>query len=137
LLEFNLDVKKYTASYNELIKTTAQPQQGQRHLSALWEELMQTYIVYRAPRELNISSHVRDHLLLASGSSIFANPHPSELRDADQCVVELLDGPVFTQFLELATPTMHHKTPREAQATFHLIWPRLFAALSFDKPKIC
>jgi hypothetical protein len=98
---------------------------------------MQTYIVHRAPRELNISSRIRDHLLLSSGSSILANPHPSELDDAGQCVFELLDGPLFTQFLESAASTMHHKKPREAQSTFHLIWSRLFATLSFNMRKIC
>jgi hypothetical protein len=47
------------------------------------------------------------------------------------------DGPLFTQFLELAAPTMRHKTPREEQSTFHFIWSRLFAAISLNKPKIC
>ncbi|KAI5457242.1 RGS domain-containing protein [Mariannaea sp. PMI_226] len=104
-LEFTLDAQRYTAFYTEFISEAAsRTRENDDRVCALWEKLIQVYIIPYAPREVNIPAHVRDHLLaLPSGPS---PPHFSELEEAGRIIYELMNDSVLVPFLESVAP-MH------------------------------
>jgi hypothetical protein len=100
-LEFTLDSQRYSAFYDQLI-TQHNPNDGQNRACALWEKLMQVYIVPCAPREVNIPASIRDRLLSLPFRP--TAPHPTELDDANRIIYELMNDSLLVPFIEYATP---------------------------------
>ncbi|KFA61772.1 hypothetical protein S40285_04152 [Stachybotrys chlorohalonatus IBT 40285] len=100
-LEFTLDTQRYTACYDQLVNQQ-QSAESRNHACALWDKLMQVYIVPCAPREVNIPASVRDRLL--SYPSRPVAPHPSALDDASRIIYELMNDSLLVPFIESVTP---------------------------------
>lgn len=102
-LEFTLDSQRYTAIYNEMITDNPNPtQENHDRVCALWEKLMQVYIIPCAPREVNIPARIRDELLnLPCGP---APPHPSQLAETGRILYELMNDSLLVPFLQSVAP---------------------------------
>ncbi|KAF4332874.1 hypothetical protein FBEOM_13319 [Fusarium beomiforme] len=64
----------------------------------LWEDLICTYILPNGDREVNLPCEVRTQLLGLRSFSF--PPHPSELDDAIQIVLELMEDSILPGFLK-------------------------------------
>ncbi|KAF5698036.1 hypothetical protein FMUND_15212 [Fusarium mundagurra] len=64
----------------------------------LWEDLLGTYILPNGDREVNLPCEVRTRLLGLHSSSL--PPHPSELDDVIQIVLELMEDSILPGFLK-------------------------------------
>lgn len=98
-LEFTMDTQRYASTYAEM---SSQEGRNNECTSAMWERLMQSYIIPCAVREVNIPAHVRDRLL-----GISSRPHPpppSELDEAGRIIFELMNDSVLLPFLESFCP---------------------------------
>ncbi|KAL2680709.1 hypothetical protein Neosp_008312 [[Neocosmospora] mangrovei] len=102
-LEFTLDSQRYTAIFNEMITENPNPtQEDHDRVCALWEKLMQVYIIPCAPREVNIPARIRDELLnLPCGP---APPHPSQLSETGRILYELMNDSLLVPFLQSVAP---------------------------------
>ncbi|EEU42761.1 uncharacterized protein NECHADRAFT_95673 [Fusarium vanettenii 77-13-4] len=102
-LEFTLDSQRYTAIFNEMITDNPNPtQEDHDRVCALWEKLMQVYIIPCAPREVNIPARIRDELLnLPCGP---APPHPSQLSETGRILYELMNDSLLVPFLQSVAP---------------------------------
>ncbi|KAI0015631.1 hypothetical protein F4780DRAFT_786518 [Xylariomycetidae sp. FL0641] len=116
-LEFILDAQRYKAAH-------IQRSQGQHtfvpynELYALWQKIMEAYIIPCAPREVNLPAPVRDRLLsLAYSTSEPADP--SELDEAVKIVRELMNDSVLVPFLESAVPTTVEARAEEGVTETH------------------
>ncbi|KAI0145304.1 RGS domain-containing protein [Xylariaceae sp. FL1272] len=99
-LEFILDAGRYRAAYSGATRPGCF---GVDHLCALWEKIIEAYIVPGSPREVNIPYPVRDHLIQLSCSP--ASPaSPAELDEAVHIVRELMNDSVLVPFLESVVP---------------------------------
>ncbi|KAJ2978824.1 hypothetical protein NQ176_g3601 [Zarea fungicola] len=101
-LEFTLDAQRYANFYQELASDAVSVTEANARLSALWEKLMQVYIVPCAAREVNIPSRVRDRLLNTRYNPI--PPHPSALDEAGRIIYELMNDSLLVPFLESVAP---------------------------------
>lgn len=94
-LEFTMEAERYSLAYSQSQQTF---QDCSDHLCSLWQKLMRFYIIPYSCREVNLPSHVRDHLLsLPCGPQ---PPHPSELDDAVRIIYELMSDSVLVPFVE-------------------------------------
>ncbi|KAF4414777.1 hypothetical protein FACUT_13973 [Fusarium acutatum] len=64
----------------------------------LWEDLLGTYILPNGDREVNLPCEVRTRLIGLRSSSL--PPHPSELDDVIQIVLELMEDSILPGFLK-------------------------------------
>lgn len=101
-LEFTLDSQRYASYYQERAAEAVPSADTTARLCALWEKLMQVYIVPCAPREVNIPARVRDHLLSVCYGP--EPPHPSELDEAGRIIYELMNDSLLVPFLESVAP---------------------------------
>ncbi|KAJ6781900.1 hypothetical protein PWT90_11062 [Aphanocladium album] len=101
-LEFTLDAQRYANFYQELASEAESAADANARLSALWQKLMQVYIVPCAPREVNIPSRVRDRLLMTHYNPV--PPHPSVLDEAGRIIYELMNDSLLVPFLESVAP---------------------------------
>lgn len=101
-LEFTLDAQRYANFYQEFASEAESATDANVRLSALWQKLMQVYIVPCAPREVNIPSRVRDRLLMTHYNPI--PPHPSVLDEAGRIIYELMNDSLLVPFLESVVP---------------------------------
>ncbi len=101
-LEFTLDAQRYANFYQEFASEAESATDANLRLSALWQKLMQVYIVPCAPREVNIPSRVRDRLLMTHYNPI--PPHPSVLDEAGRIIYELMNDSLLVPFLESVAP---------------------------------
>ncbi|EGX89186.1 Regulator of G protein signaling superfamily [Cordyceps militaris CM01] len=101
-LEFTLDAQRYSNFYQDLASEAESVTTANARLSALWQKLMQVYIVPCAPREVNIPSRVRDRLLMTHYNPV--PPHPSVLDDAGRIIYELMNDSLLVPFLESVAP---------------------------------
>lgn len=110
-LEFTLEAKRYRETYealaerlgiNAFITDTPESQ----HLRMLWQRLLMAYILPGAPREINLSSEVRDRLLAYRDAS--TPPAPETLDSAVKRIHELMEESIFFPFLNshTASPSM-------------------------------
>ncbi|KAL4808540.1 RGS domain-containing protein [Aspergillus unguis] len=109
-LEFTLDAKRYREAYDDLSSQLAQypiiadcPES--RHLRMLWQRLLSAYILPGSPREINVSSEVRDDILLHANATI--PPHPSLLDAAVKLVHDLMEESIFMPFLNAHSSSAH------------------------------
>ncbi|SCO84439.1 related to a-agglutinin core protein AGA1 [Fusarium oxysporum] len=101
------------------------------YLRALWEDLLENYILPDGHREVNLPSEVRDRLLGFCSSDLL--PHPSELDAAVKIVHELIEDSILPGFLN------SHMSPKQSDdgpsaedlnglsdsdllKKFHLLW---------------
>lgn len=106
-LEFTMDANRYSKHYKEMLgrdsespDTTAPEVE---YVRMLWQKLLDAYITPNGPREVNLPSNVRDHLL--SLPSMLAPPSPSELEPAVKIIYELMDESVLVPFLNSVAPS--------------------------------
>ncbi|GES60659.1 regulator of G protein signaling domain protein [Aspergillus terreus] len=101
-LEFTLEAQRYRESYDTLSRQLNEfpivsdcPET--QHLRMLWQRLLTAYILPGAPREINVSSDVRDEIVQQSKS--LAPPTPQTLDVALKLVHELMEESIFLPFL--------------------------------------
>lgn len=109
-LEFTLDAENYASVYYQL--ATESPMQRDRadRIISSWQKLIRIYIAPGGPRQINISSRERDHLLnLPCGPP---PPHPSELDESRRIIYNLMNDSILSPFLESVSP-MQRESPLE------------------------
>ncbi|KAF7597455.1 hypothetical protein BBP40_003702 [Aspergillus hancockii] len=101
-LEFTLEAKRYRETYDSLSHQLEQSPivtecPESQHLRMLWQRLLTAYIIPGAPREINVSSEVREDILQHANSTI--PPPPDTLDAAVKLVHELMEESIFLPFL--------------------------------------
>ncbi|KAJ5041151.1 uncharacterized protein L3040_005703 [Drepanopeziza brunnea f. sp. 'multigermtubi'] len=101
-LEFTMDAKRYAKHHREMVDKHASapsPPKGDDadYVRMLWQKLLDAYIAPNGPREVNLPSDVRDHLL--SQPCKRTPPDPVELDTAVKIIYELMDESVLVPFL--------------------------------------
>ncbi|KAL4896455.1 RGS domain-containing protein [Aspergillus ambiguus] len=109
-LEFTMEAKRYRETYDALSRQLGQSPivadcPETQHLRMLWQRLLTAYIVSGAPREINVSSEVRDELVQQSKSH--QPPHPQTLDVALKLVHELMEESIFLPFLNAHAASAH------------------------------
>ncbi|OAX79411.1 hypothetical protein ACJ72_06271 [Emergomyces africanus] len=94
-LEFTMEAKRYRDSY------FADPTRKQ-YLCRLFQRILTAYIVPASPREINVSSEVRDDLLSHSQSP--TPPRPETLDSAVKRMRDLMEESIFIPFLRSQSP---------------------------------
>ncbi|KAL2828689.1 RGS domain-containing protein [Aspergillus cavernicola] len=109
-LEFTLDAQRYRKAYEDLSHQLGQfpiaadiPES--RHLRMLWQRLLSAYIIPGSPREINVSSEVRDDILRHANSN--TPPPPSMLDAAVKLVHDLMEESIFMPFLNAHSSSAH------------------------------
>jgi hypothetical protein len=102
-----MDAKRYKKHYREMADkdplTPLSPQSPEcEYVRMLWTKLLDAYIVPNGPREVNLPSQVRDHLV--SLPCTYTPPDPSELDEAVKIIYELMDDSVLVPFLNSVGP---------------------------------
>ncbi|PWI64163.1 hypothetical protein PCL_12083 [Purpureocillium lilacinum] len=102
-IQFTLDSRRYAAFYDQFVAERPASRESRDRVCGSWELLMQTYITPCAPREVNLSSRVRDRLLsIPCGPS---PPPPPELEDAIRSIFELMNESLLVPFLQSVGPS--------------------------------
>lgn len=105
-LQFVQDASRYRACYAEIVGSNKFPCEYFKchydYLQALWEDLLEAYILPNAHREVNLPSNLRDRLLAFRYSALL--PHPSELDDAVNAVYELMEDAIVSGMLNSPVP---------------------------------
>ena len=106
-LEFTLEAKRYRETYQALVDrlgdaVLASPNTSEsQHMQMLWQRLLMAYIFPGAPREINLSSEVRDALL--RHRDVAVPPVPATLDSAVKRIHDLMDESIFLPFLNAHT----------------------------------
>ncbi|KAI1815042.1 regulator of G protein signaling superfamily [Poronia punctata] len=100
-LEFIMDAERYRATHLQALQ--GQSYFGTDYMCEIWDKIIGAYIMPGAPREVNIPSPVRDHLLGLAFTTA-TPPDPSELDEAVRIVRELMNDSVLVPFLESVVP---------------------------------
>lgn len=115
-LEFTMEANRYKETYAALVErlgetvvTTETPES--QHLLMLWQRLLMAYIYPGSPREINLSSEVRDPLLQYRDASL--PPVPETLDSAVKRIHELMQESIFLPFLNSHTtsPSVYPSEP--------------------------
>ncbi|KKK23159.1 regulator of G protein [Aspergillus rambellii] len=109
-LEFTLEAKRYRETYEALSRPFGQfPVLGDfpesQHLHMLWQRLLSAYILPGSPREINVSSEVRDDILRHANSTM--PPPPQMLDAAVKLVHDLMEESIFLPFLNAHSASAH------------------------------
>ncbi|EWY79243.1 hypothetical protein FOYG_17576 [Fusarium oxysporum NRRL 32931] len=100
-LQFIQDASRYRDCYTEIVGANQSPWVSVMcdydYLRALWEDILENYILPNGHREVNLPSEVRDRLLGFCSSDLL--PHPSELDGAVKIVHELIEDSILPGFL--------------------------------------
>lgn len=105
-LEFTLEAKRYREVYETLVEQlgpdaiTSDSHESQ-HLRMLWQRLLMAYILPGAPREINLSSEVRNQLL--AYRDVAMPPTPDTLNSAVKRIHDLMEESIFLPFLNSHT----------------------------------
>jgi hypothetical protein len=101
-LEFTMEAKRYGETYRSISRVLGEspirtecPQT--EHLRMLWQRLISAYIAPGAPREINLSSEVRDGLLEDAYATV--PPPPETLDAAVRRMHDLMEESIFIHFL--------------------------------------
>jgi hypothetical protein len=124
-LEFTMDAKRYTKHYHEMVEkhslTPLLPQSPEcEYVRMLWQKLLDAYITPNGPREVNLPSAVRDHLV---SLPTVAPPNPAELDTAVKIIFELMDESVLVPFLNSMAPSRGPETysmPHDSTSDIHM-----------------
>lgn len=102
-LEFTMEANRYRDTYHAFSERlgpnalNAPDSRESQHLQMLWQRLMTAYILPGAPREVNLSSEVRDGLLRYRDVTI--PPTPDTLKSAVKRIHDLMEESIFLPFL--------------------------------------
>ncbi|KAI9801289.1 MAG: hypothetical protein M1833_002859 [Piccolia ochrophora] len=96
-LEFTMDASRYHKHYDQAAASGNDGVGGRDYVKMLWQRLLSAYIVPNGPREVNLPSAVRDHLLALPNTDI--PPSPTLLEPAVKIVYDLMDESAFVPFL--------------------------------------
>ncbi|KAJ5123365.1 hypothetical protein N7448_009462 [Penicillium atrosanguineum] len=101
-LEFTLEAKRYRETYESLadrlgVETISADLPESQHLRMLWQRLLMAYIIPGAPREINLSSEVRDEVL--AYRDVTTPPVPEALDSAVKRIHDLMEESIFLPFL--------------------------------------
>lgn len=108
-LEFTMDASRYTKHYREMAEKgpstspTLQTSESE-YMRMLWTKLLDAYIAPNGPREVNLPSNVRDHLLSLPCTD--TPPDPKALEPAVEIIYELMDESVLAPFLNSIQPML-------------------------------
>jgi len=102
-----MDASRYRKHYNHMLEShpgapLSPASEGCDYVKMLWQKLLDAYIAPNGPREVNLPSDVRDHLMKMPNTIV--PPHPSELDPAVKIIFELMDESVLVPFLNSVTP---------------------------------
>jgi hypothetical protein len=105
-LEFTLEAKRYRETYESLadrlgVQTVPADAPESQHLRMLWQRLLMAYIIPGAPREINLSSEVRDEVL--AYREVTTPPAPETLDSAVKRIHDLMEESIFLPFLNSLT----------------------------------
>ncbi len=108
-----MDAKRYEKHYRDMMdkepQTPVSPQSAEcEYVRMLWQKLLDAYIEPNGPREVNLPSDVRDHLL--SLHREHHPPDPTELDPAVKIIYELMDESVLVPFLNSVAPSRGPET---------------------------
>ncbi|OJJ36725.1 hypothetical protein ASPWEDRAFT_108047 [Aspergillus wentii DTO 134E9] len=108
-LEFTLEAKRYRETYDSIHQSDQSPipadsQESQR-LLMLWQRLLTSYIYPGSPREINLSSDVRDDILRLAG--VVTPPSPNTLDVAVKLIHDLMEESIFLPFLNSLSSSAH------------------------------
>jgi hypothetical protein len=103
-----MDAERYTKYYQDMIQrdphTPVSPQTPEcEYVRMLWQKLLDAYIEPNGPREVNLPSDTRNHLL--SLPCTHTPPEPAELDPAVKIIYELMDESVLVPFLNSVAPS--------------------------------
>ena len=107
-LEFTKDAQRYQKLYDELALTMAgiplvPGMEECRQLKRLWQSLLDNYVKPGAPKEVNLTSKVRDALLSRPYKDIL--PPPETLDVALRKIYDLMDESIMLSFISDLTPS--------------------------------
>lgn len=110
-LEFTLEAKRYRETYENIVAESGEAALATndpeiQHARMLWQRLLEAYIFPGAPREINLSSEVRDALL--QHADVTTPPAPETLDSAVKRMHDLMEESIFLPFLnsQSASPPM-------------------------------
>lgn len=97
-LEFTMDADRYRTAYSDFLREQAAGHRdANERACAVWQKIINAYILPYGHREVNLPAHVRDRLL--SLPACPSPPNPSELDEAVRIVYELMNDSVLGPFL--------------------------------------
>ena len=105
-LEFTLEAQRYRDTYHSFAERMDQSvlladTPESQHLRMLWQRLLSAYIFPGSPREINLSSEVRDGLL--RHRDVVIPPVPETLDSAVKRIHDLMEESIFLPFLNAHT----------------------------------
>lgn len=104
-LEFTMEANRYRDSYYALSERLDAECPEVQHLRMLWQRLLTAYIFPGSPREINLSSEVRDALL--QYTNVTVPPVPETLDSAVRRIHDLMEESIFLPFINSHTsPSM-------------------------------
>jgi hypothetical protein len=109
-----MDANRYTKYYQEINQrdpsTPLSPDTPDfEYVRMLWTKLLDAYIAPNAPREVNLPSDVRDHLLSLPCTD--TPPDAIALDPAVKIIYELMEESVLVQFLNSIAPSRGPESP--------------------------
>jgi hypothetical protein len=112
-LEFTMDAERYAKRYRDMTERdpstpASQESPSPEYVRMLWQKLLDAYIAQNAPREVNLRSDVRDHLLSLPCTDL--PPDPAALEPAVKIIFELMDESVLVPFLNSVAPSRGPET---------------------------
>lgn len=115
-LEFTMEANRYRESYYALLDRLGPSALDSecpesQHMRMLWQRLLTAYIFPGSPREINLSSEVRDALL--QHANVTAPPVPETLDSAVKRIHDLMEESIFLPFINSHTtsPSMMPAEP--------------------------
>lgn len=104
-LEFTLEAKRYRETFDAVVQQFGQHPSSIaddtipecKHLCMLWRRLVTAYILPGSPREINLTSNVRDNILRQANGD--PAPHHRVLDVAVRLTHELMEESIFMPFL--------------------------------------
>ncbi|KAJ5367375.1 hypothetical protein N7541_001316 [Penicillium brevicompactum] len=115
-LEFTMEANRYRESYYALLDRLGPSALDSecpesQHMRMLWQRLLNAYIFPGSPREINLSSEVRDALL--QHANVTAPPVPETLDSAVKRIHDLMEESIFLPFINSHTtsPSMMPAEP--------------------------
>ncbi|KAJ5774566.1 hypothetical protein N7457_009462 [Penicillium paradoxum] len=127
-LEFTMEANRYRDSYYSLAERLGPAALDSecpdaQHLRMLWQRLLTAYIFPGSPREINLSSEVRDALL--QYTNVTVPPVPETLDSAVKRIHELMEESIFLPFIN-----SHTTSPSMAPCSDPFMGPDDFMNLS-------
>lgn len=119
-LEFTMDAGRYRKHYQKMMSRAVNgelpPLKDREYVQALWQRLVEAYILPNGSREVNLPSEVRDPIVHRAVEAL--PPPPNALDTAVAKIYELMEDSVLVPFLNSFQPQSAH--PALAHRSFDL-----------------